>query len=184
MSDNPHGEAEETGEEGRAFRHLTVELVREAIIESAGVKTVTAKRLGCSRATLYAFLAQHEAELEGVEQMAREAMVDKAETNVISALNRGDLKTSRWFLGLQGSGRGYARRIETTGANGGPIHHSTLPPGLDLTQLSDEEVMQLHELHEKARTGSASGGNSEAGAEVPADVHPGGVAPDQPSEAS
>jgi hypothetical protein len=78
------------------------------------------KSLGCARQTLYSFLSRHP-ELAAVREEATESLLDEAESHMMRAVRAGDLKTIRWLLMTRGKQRGYTQRIETVGANGGPI---------------------------------------------------------------
>jgi hypothetical protein len=129
----------------RAFREittmprkitLTAKRVEKALRGAGGLKTVTAKSLGCHRATLYRFLERHPKLIEIAGEIDEETK-DLAEGKVLDAIKSGCMQTVRWFLETKGKDRGYTRRVENTGKDGGPIATQAAP---DLSKLTNEEL--------------------------------------------
>jgi ribosome-binding protein aMBF1 (putative translation factor) len=115
---------------------LDVGRVIQAMRAMAGIKTAAAQALKVSRTTLYAFLAEHPEIGEELDEI-QEELLDVAESQVVKAINAGDRQTVRWYLELKGRGRGYVRRFEATGKDGGPIETRQKP---DLSKLTDDEI--------------------------------------------
>lgn len=138
---------------------LTVAKVKEALQQSGGIKTVAAHMLKCHRATLYRFLAAHPSVAEFLEDIDEE-LKDLAEGKMLQLIRAGDPQTIRWYLEMKAKDRGYARRVENTGPNGGPIE---VAQKLDLSSLSDEDLAVMIRAEEiKAgivRVQSHYGGN-------------------------
>ena len=103
-------------------RRLTIAAVEQALRASAGFMTVTAARLGVSRATLYRFFDKHPSLREIAEDVAEE-LCDLAETKLIQLIREGDGPSIRFYLETKGKNRGYTRRVENTGTDGGAIEH-------------------------------------------------------------
>jgi hypothetical protein len=94
--------------------------VIEALRVSGGMKTGAAEMLKVSRRTLYTFLDEHPEIQEAAKEIGEE-LLDLAEGQVAAAIRAGEMPTVRWFLELKGKERGYIRRVETTGKDGGPV---------------------------------------------------------------
>jgi hypothetical protein len=104
---------------------LTVKSVSEALKINAGVIAYAARALNTDRRHVYAFIRKHP-ELEQVREEARETLLDTAEHNVISAVDNGCLKTSRWVLDRLGRTRGYTTRQEIAGAPDAPLQYQRI----------------------------------------------------------
>lgn len=140
---------------GGASPKLTVRDVPRVIAmlrQCGGIKTVAAERLNVGRTTLYAFLNEHP-EIQEADSEIADELLDVAEGQVVIALRSGDMQTVRWYLELKGKDRGFVRRIETTGKNGGPVETRQKP---DLANMSDEELEILLRAAEKRE--STAGG--------------------------
>lgn len=94
--------------------------VIEALRASGGIKTEAAAMLKVARSTLYLFLEEHP-EIQQAAAEIGEELLDLAEGQVAAAVRSGDMPTVRWFLELKGKDRGYVRRVENTGKDGGPV---------------------------------------------------------------
>jgi hypothetical protein len=140
---------------GGASPKLTVRDVPRVIAmlrQCGGIKTVAAERLNVGRTTLYAFLNEHP-EIQEADSEIADELLDVAEGQVVIALRSGDMQTVRWYLELKGKDRGFVRRVETTGKNGGPVETAQK---LDLANMSDEELEILLRAAEKRE--STAGG--------------------------
>jgi len=78
-----------------------------------------------SRQGVYNWLARHP-ELEEVRKEAEDSLLDIAEGHVHTFVVNGDAKMIRWFLDRKGKDRGYTTRVESTGADGGPVSIETI----------------------------------------------------------
>lgn len=68
---------------------------------------------------------------------AEDEMLDIAESKLIAAIKRGEMKPIMFYLRTKGKRRGYAERQEITGAEGKPIEVDPL------AKLSREELLQV-----------------------------------------
>lgn len=99
---------------------LTVSKAAEALRKHHGVIMHAAEACGVHRHTMRKFIDEHP-ELEEIRQQADEELLDIGESHVVNALKGGDMKTVRWHLERKGKNRGYSTRVESTGADGGPV---------------------------------------------------------------
>lgn len=106
----------------------SVRQVRLAIANSRGNKMVIAERLGCARQTVDNLLMRYPELLPELEQ-ERETILDTAENKLYDLVNAGEIRAILFVLETLGKNRGWAKRTEVTGANGGAL------------QLSNETLM-------------------------------------------
>jgi len=101
---------------------MTAEQVIAAIEDSQGNLTHAAKRIGCSRPTLYSFIASHPT-CQAAVKSAREKMIDSVESVLYSKALDGEAWAVCFFLKTQAKHRGYVERSEhrLAGEDGGPI---------------------------------------------------------------
>lgn len=119
--------------------------VIEALRLSGGIKAAAAGELGVSRTTLYKFIDDYPEVGEALSEIDSE-ILDVAEAQVVKAIKTGEMQTVRWYLELKGKDRGYVRRVETTGKDGGPVETQQK---LDLSKLTDEELEILTKAAER-----------------------------------
>lgn len=117
-------------------RKLTVQRVVEALQAGAGLKTQAAAILKCDRSTLYSFMREHP-EVQAALDEIEEQLKDIAEGQIVKAIQSGDMQTVRWWTELKAKDRGYNRRLEVGGPNGGPIETRQ---ATDLSGFSEEEL--------------------------------------------
>ena len=98
----------------------SAERVIAAIPESAGIISTIAKRLGCNWDTVRRYIDKYPTVRRAYEQ-ERERVIDMAEDQVISAIERGDVGTAKWYLSTIGRERGYVQRTEVAGVADQPI---------------------------------------------------------------
>jgi hypothetical protein len=94
--------------------------IKKAIIESKGILSVAASKMGITRATLYKRIKKHEG-LQDVVNEARETLKDFAESKLLSNMNEGKEASIFFFLKTQAKDRGYVERQEISGPDSGPV---------------------------------------------------------------
>ncbi|MES0071910.1 helix-turn-helix domain-containing protein [Mesorhizobium sp. M0058] len=123
---------------------------------NGGIKTAAAEKLNVSRRTLYNFLDEHPEVKEAAAEIDEE-LLDIAEGRVVQAISAGEMQTVRWYLEMKGKGRGFVRRVENTGKDGGPVETRAAP---DLSGYSEQELAQLvavEEARQKREAGARPG---------------------------
>lgn len=81
----------------------------EAIKGSGGFVTEIARRLGCSRSTIYRYKAQYENVAEAIFE-EKEHLLDTAESALLKQVNSGNITAIIFYLKTQGYGRGFGDR--------------------------------------------------------------------------
>ena len=89
--------------------------VAEALRQAAGIKAEAARRLGCTRATVDAYIKRHP-EVREAWIDARETMVDLAESKLYDAVERGEWPAVHYTLSTLGKDRGFTTRPTPTPA--------------------------------------------------------------------
>lgn len=118
-------------------RKISPRRLRLVLEETRGCIAATARRLGCSRRTIYHMLAFHP-ELAEVVQAWREELVDEAEAGLWEALKERQRWAICFTLRMLGWSRGYGRREEKPSE---PVRAE-----LDLSQLPEEVLRLLQQL--------------------------------------
>jgi hypothetical protein len=85
-----------------------------AIPESAGVIAVIARRVGCSRATVYNAMRDFVSVRKAIED-ERESMKDYAEGTLFKLIRQDNLTALIFYLKTQAKDRGYVERVEIAG---------------------------------------------------------------------
>lgn len=135
-----------------ALTEQDVPRVIEHLRASGGIKTVAAQRLNISRRTLYRFLDAHPEIEEELTEIVNE-IGDVVEAQIIKAINAGDMQTVRWYAELKLKDRGYVRRVENVGKNGGPME---VVEKTDLSEYTDEEVAIMAAAARRRKESQAS----------------------------
>ncbi len=99
---------------------VTKAQIKQALRKSGGIISQAAQKLGIARESLWERIQNH-SDLKKVQEEAREAVTDMAESVIVKAIADGDIDTARWFLARIGKHRGYTERQEITGPDGGPL---------------------------------------------------------------
>jgi hypothetical protein len=115
-------------------RHLKVEEIIDAIQRIGPYQTLIARDLGVTFQAIWT-RKKYNKKVAAAYLEAEEHMKDKAEHTVNDAIDLGDAKIAMEYLKTKGKDRGYSTRVETTGAEGGPIRQAIGP---DLENLSDD----------------------------------------------
>jgi len=99
---------------GRTYaRRYSPEKVTEALRLAAGIKAEAARKLGCTRATVDAYIKRYPEVREAwIEN--RETLVDAAESKLIAAVEREEWRAIRFMLLTLGKDRGYTMRATPT----------------------------------------------------------------------
>lgn len=139
------------------------EAVEAAIRGSRGIKQRVAEALGVTRQTVDNYLATWP-ELAGVFEDERDALIDRAESKLVEAVDGGEMRAILFILETLGKSRGWARRTEITGADGGALMVSPEVAaiirglGLDMSALAREfESMIRAEALARASDNAGSG---------------------------
>lgn len=117
-----------------AKKGLTAEQVTEALRKANGNMTLAARSLGVDR-TLMTYYVQNYATVKAAHDEAAARVSDIAEGNIVSAIMKGNLNESHYWLENKARDRGYGR---------GPLSD----PQLNITpeQLADMTDEQLDDL--------------------------------------
>jgi len=99
----------------------TAAQVIEAIRGSKGIVSHAARKLGCSRKTIYNYVDRYVTVAEALED-EREDLLDFVEGKLLGEINRGNITAIIFYLKTQGKHRGYVERQEHTGADGGALN--------------------------------------------------------------
>ena len=99
--------------------------VEDALRASLGIRTAAAailkKKYGsCSPNTVKNYILKHP-KLQAVLDDVLDQNLDVAESKILKWVNEGNLKAVIFFLTTKGKHRGWVRRVENTGADGGPV---------------------------------------------------------------
>lgn len=128
-------------------RKYTVAEIIAALEESAGVKSVAARRLGCSRSTLAQYAAEHP-EIDKAVLAIREDFKDHVEGRLFKAIAADNLSAILFFLKTQAKDRGYSERTEVTTPPRQPIEVQTT---FDWSRLEQQELRLIAALAMRAR---------------------------------
>ena len=98
----------------------TCEEVIGALKQYHGMVAIAARKLRCSRQTIYTMIQNHPTVREALDE-AREHMKDVAETSLFQHIIMGDAWAVCYYLKTQGRDRGYIERQEITTPTDQPI---------------------------------------------------------------
>ncbi len=110
------------------------EKFEKAIAGSRGIMQAIADKAGCSRQTLYNALKKWPELAESI-RVESEALVDLAESRLVTQVENGEIRAILFTLETKGKDRGWTKRQELTGADGEA-----------LLQLSPEALAQAKAL--------------------------------------
>lgn len=103
-----------------AHRQFSPDEVAEALTTGHGVVSVAAKILGCSTQTIYDHIKKHP-QVAQAQERGDDAIDDLAEIKLIQKIKKGNMKAITFRLETKAKKRGYTKRIEHAGPEGGPI---------------------------------------------------------------
>ena len=98
----------------------TAQQMIEVIQDAKGILTVAARKLGCSRNTLYRYMQKY-ATVQDAYDEANESNIDFVETKLMEQINKGNITAIIFFLKTKAKHRGYVERQEFSGPEGKPI---------------------------------------------------------------
>ena len=101
-------------------QQYTAQAFIDAIAKSAGIVSTIATRMGCDWHTARKYIDNYPTITQAYKNEC-ERVTDLAETELIKAIQAGDLQAVKYYLSTKGKHRGYVERQELTGAEGGPI---------------------------------------------------------------
>lgn len=110
-------------------QQFTVEEVAEALRESRGFVSATARRLACDPLTVYNYMERYP-ELVEIRKEAKEAEKDLAEMMLGKMIREGQFPATCFFLKTQAKDRGYIERSE-------------VEMRVDVTKLTDDQLDQI-----------------------------------------
>ena len=90
---------------------FTTEEMADAIKGSGGFVTEIARRLRCSRSTVYRYKAKYESIASAIFE-EKEHLLDTAESALLKQINNGHITAIIFYLKTQGYGRGYGDRTK------------------------------------------------------------------------
>ena len=96
---------------------LVLDRLASSIGKYHGNLTLVAKQFGVSRTAVQQFIKKN-AGLAQVVKDAREGIIDKAESKMLQAINKGEAWAISLTLTTLGKDRGYVKQIETKGIPG------------------------------------------------------------------
>jgi len=89
----------------------------DAIQDAKGILTVAARKLQCSRMTVYRYINKYNTVKDAYEE-ANESNIDFVETKLMEQINKGNITAIIFFLKTKAKHRGYVERQEFTGKDG------------------------------------------------------------------
>ena len=101
-------------------QRYTAQEVADALIETKGFITYTAKKLGCDRKTVYRYIERYDICQQAVTD-ARAGFLDMAEMTLHNKILDGDVTATIFALKTIGKERGYTERHEHSGADGNSL---------------------------------------------------------------
>jgi hypothetical protein len=117
---------------GRKRPIFTNKQIADALRENKGLIYLAAADLGCARVTIYKRVQKVEY-LKRILDEERGKFVDTAESKLMKLLDEGSQWAIRYVLNNLAKDRGYAARLEITGAGG-----ATLLPN-NMENMTDEQ---------------------------------------------
>jgi hypothetical protein len=106
-------------------QHYTEDEICDAIVQANGLIMVAARNLKLTRDAIYKRAKSSEKVKEAIK-MAREELIDLAESRLRVAVLNGEPWAIQLALKTLGKERGYVERLENTGLDGGAIKTQTI----------------------------------------------------------
>jgi hypothetical protein len=96
----------------------TVEQMIAAIREANGILTIAARKLDCSRSTVYNYIERYKS-IKAAYEEANESNIDFVETMLMENIKNGNVAAQIFFLKTKAKHRGFVERTETDITSGG-----------------------------------------------------------------
>ena len=125
---------------------LSEKQIIDSLRKNAGFVAVTARSLGVTYQAIANRLYKSEMLAAALESI-RESHLDLAESQLLIKIKEGELSAITFYLDRIGKHRGYVKREEQSGPDGGPIQMQNVP--LNLGKLTDDEMDMVIALSEK-----------------------------------
>jgi len=125
---------------------LSEKQIIDSLRKNAGFVAVTARSLGVTYHAIANRLYKSEMLAAALESI-RESHLDLAESQLLIKIKEGELSAITFYLDRIGKHRGYVKREEQSGPDGGPIQMQNVP--LNLGKLTDDEMDMVIALSEK-----------------------------------
>jgi hypothetical protein len=129
-----------------------VEPVIEQLRASQGSVSHAASKLGVSRQHLHKFISKHPTVAEALADV-RETTIDRLDIMALDRARTSD-RVLIFLLETLGKHRGYVRRQEHSGPDGGPIEHK------DMSRVSETLESRIARIAARLEAAAASSGNS------------------------
>lgn len=126
-----------------ARRHTTLKMCEDALWEAFGNISAAAELLKINRVSLWRRINRHE-RLQIAKNEGEERAKDFAEIQLLKGVRAGSLRAIEFFLECKAKDRGWVRRQEITGSDGGPMNVSSV------SHLSDAELRDIAGVNETA----------------------------------
>ncbi len=101
-------------------RDETAKRCIKAIYEAKGLLTIAAAKSGIGYRTICRYVADYPSVKEAAHE-AKEGLLDRAESKLYDAIDKGEAWAIAFFLKTQGKQRGYIERQEISGQDGKPF---------------------------------------------------------------
>lgn len=98
----------------------TTQIFIEAIPGTGGIISAIARKVGCDWDTARTWINKYPTVKIAYDNEC-ETVLDMAESTVLKSIKDGDTQDAKWYLSKKGKHRGYAERVEVTGADGEPF---------------------------------------------------------------
>jgi len=125
---------------------LSEKQIIDSLRKNAGFVAVTARSLGVTYQAIANRLYKSEMLAAALESI-RESHLDLAESQLLIKIKEGELSAITFYLDRIGKHRGYVKREEQSGPDGGPIQMQNVPSNLG--KLTDDEMDMVIALSEK-----------------------------------
>ena len=118
-------------------RRFRIEQIEEALRQSAGIKSLAAKRLGCSPSAITKYLQRFPSLTKVIDDIVNENL-DLAEGQLLKAIGDGNMTAIIFYLKTKGKDRGFAERREMTGVDGSAVEIKAVGPTILLPPESND----------------------------------------------
>ena len=136
----------------------TAQQMIEVIQDAKGILTVAARKLECSRNTVYRYINKYATVKDAYEE-ANESNIDFVETKLMEQINKGNITAIIFFLKTKAKHRGYVERQSVDLTTGGEKINNDNPERYDraISTFADAigEILSGQGAAEKDDVGTA-----------------------------